>query len=768
MHVYSDSGHTTEVATAGPVGTLSDMARLSVSGLSPNTTYYVRFSEAGIEDTNFSLPVTTQPAPGVRSMTLALGNCSDTASNADVYTRIAAHAPDLMIQSGDWHYVDGTTSDAGFYAGGFQQALEQPNQSALWEAVPAIYTPDDHGNPTNDSDANTAGRAAAQESYRRCFPHLSLVESPAADTGALYFSRLLGRLRVIAMDLRSERLPASNQMISSAQMAWVKSEIDAAKAQDERIALISSVPWVTEENAYADDWSAYPAQRQEITDYLVQTGMAGATMILSGDQHSAAFTSGFDYSTSGGGAVPVLHAGALSRAGSVKGGPYEQGAFPGSGQYGIVDITDTGGASVNVQFRAFDSTDAEIVAATFTLDAPTVERPLTATVGADTQAQVQFAVERAAEASAQSYTAAEMELAVQRLMTGVAQSGTTVQLDVLAERTLTAIAGSETEVNVVLAQERALQVEALSQSTAQAETHRRLALAFGMQSEAQAQAQTGRDPSLTASVNASADASARLMGEFGLAAEVMSPTNAQARLTVQEALDASATAVGQAKGRIYVHHRLKGLAASDASLSLAFYRMARESANVTAETASDATLALTRSLTADASSQTGATGYITEAFTTALQAEARAATGIEVDLSTIRSLAATAQSSTQTDLATTVERYVTGKVMTTTEASAILERVQVQPLAAAVSSMTQADAQIAQERFMKAYVEGEGRAAAFVLLHRYLGALIEADAAVQVELNGGHVPAFPFTSHADEGYVYEPFETSGAAYTSVV
>jgi hypothetical protein len=48
------------------------------------------------------------------------------------------------------------------------------------------------------------------------------------------------------------------------------------------------------------------------------------------------------------GGFPLLHAAALDRPGNVKGGPYSEGAFPGGGQYGVLEVLDDGG-TVRVQ-----------------------------------------------------------------------------------------------------------------------------------------------------------------------------------------------------------------------------------------------------------------------------------------------------------------------------------------------------------------------------------------------------------------------------------
>lgn len=62
-------------------------------------------------------------------------------------------------------------------------------------------------------------------------------------------------------------------------------------------------------------------------------------VILSGDAHMIAVDNG-TYSPGG---IPVFHAAALGRPGSIKGGPYSHGAFPGTGQFGTVEIRDTPG-----------------------------------------------------------------------------------------------------------------------------------------------------------------------------------------------------------------------------------------------------------------------------------------------------------------------------------------------------------------------------------------------------------------------------------------
>jgi hypothetical protein len=77
-----------------------------------------------------------------------------------------------------------------------------------------------------------------------------------------------------------------------------------------------------------------------------------------------------DYSTGGGAAFPVMHAAALDRPGSLKGGPYSEGAYPGAGQYGLVTFNDNG-ESMTVELRGRNWLGEDIVTYSFVVpDAP--------------------------------------------------------------------------------------------------------------------------------------------------------------------------------------------------------------------------------------------------------------------------------------------------------------------------------------------------------------------------------------------------------------
>jgi hypothetical protein len=94
-------------------------------------------------------------------------------------------------------------------------------------------------------------------------------------------------------------------------------------------------------------------------------------MMLSGDAHMVAIDDGSnsDYATSGGAGFPIMHAAALDRHGRVKGGPYSEGTYPGSGQFGLMTVTDDGGSEITVAWSGRNWENKELVSYEFTVAA---------------------------------------------------------------------------------------------------------------------------------------------------------------------------------------------------------------------------------------------------------------------------------------------------------------------------------------------------------------------------------------------------------------
>ena len=127
--------------------------------------------------------------------------------------------------------------------------------------------------------------------------------------------------------------------------------------------------WVTDEDEGADDWGWYADERRRISDVIAANEIDNLLMV-SGDAHMVAIDDGTntDYSTVGDAGFPLIHAAALDRRGSTKGGPYSHGAIGGGGQYAVVDIDDDGDV-VTVRLQAKNHDDEVLLAYEFTVGA---------------------------------------------------------------------------------------------------------------------------------------------------------------------------------------------------------------------------------------------------------------------------------------------------------------------------------------------------------------------------------------------------------------
>ena len=138
-------------------------------------------------------------------------------------------------------------------------------------------------------------------------------------------------------------------MLGDAQLDWLIEELTVESKEHALVVWANPTPWISSEGPGSDDWSAYVDERRTISDALIAADVENVVMV-SGDAHMVALDDGTNsgYSSDGSPGFPVLHAGALDRPGSVKGGPYSLGTFPGGGQYAKVEISDDGGDTIDV------------------------------------------------------------------------------------------------------------------------------------------------------------------------------------------------------------------------------------------------------------------------------------------------------------------------------------------------------------------------------------------------------------------------------------
>jgi phosphodiesterase/alkaline phosphatase D-like protein len=320
------------------------VVEFSVDGLQPATQYHYAIAVDGTIDRARVGRLRTY-AEGPQSFTVAVGGCARVGSNGAVFDAIRALDPDLYVINGDWHYANLTRNEPEEFREVMDLTLSRAAQAALYRSTPVTYMWDDHDYGGNNADRRSPTRPAAMAVYREYVPHYPLEGADSPVNQAF----TIGRVRFLVTDTRSARSPASapddadKTMLGATQKAWLKREFLRADADAALTVWVNPTPWIGEATAGADTWAGYSTERRELANFIADNAIDHLLM-LSGDAHMVALDDGTntDYSSTGAGRFPLLHAAALDRPGKVKGGPYSLGVVPGGGQFGVLDVDDRG------------------------------------------------------------------------------------------------------------------------------------------------------------------------------------------------------------------------------------------------------------------------------------------------------------------------------------------------------------------------------------------------------------------------------------------
>ncbi len=339
------------------------VARFELDGLEPAASYAYRIDEDddAPPDDDGSIPdpdatfTTFDDRP--QDLVIVAGACARTGSNGAVFDAMVAEQPDLYLALGDLHYGNLESTDPADHITLYGRSLSQDGQAALFSSVPTAYVWDDHDYGPNNADGSAPGREAVSEAYRRAVPHYGVDPDPAAPIAQVF---TVGRVRFVLSDTRSHRSSAS--MLGQEQLAWLIDELVTSAADHAVVIWVNPTPWIGAAGASSDDWSGWADERRTIADALAGAEVDNLVMV-SGDAHMVAIDDGTNsgYASDGWPGFPVLHAAALDRPGSVKGGPYSHGAVAGAGQYGRIEIDDDGGPTVTVRLSGHNWLDEELL-----------------------------------------------------------------------------------------------------------------------------------------------------------------------------------------------------------------------------------------------------------------------------------------------------------------------------------------------------------------------------------------------------------------------
>lgn len=358
----------TGLATGGVLGTL---AKYEISNLKPGTDYHYSWKEEGVGGGSYDGQFSTFGS-GRQSFSFAFGSCAGTGSRHPVFAEILGQRPLFFLHTGDLHYEDIAENETSAFYTAYSKVFGSPEQNQLFSRLPVIYMWDDHDYGPNNSDRSSPSREAALLSYRTVVPHYPLVfaEDPLGPVSQAFS---VGRVRFLLTDLRSARSlnkaedNESKSMLGQAQLDWFKAQLLEVRDSHALIVWLSSVPWIAEAGSSNDNWASFSNERRQIADFIKDNGITNL-LIVSGDSHMLAADDGSNnrFSTDGEGpGFPVFHGAALDRRGSVKGGPYSEGTFPGPGQFGMLKIEDAGD-QIHVQFEGRNEAGEVLVEHSFT------------------------------------------------------------------------------------------------------------------------------------------------------------------------------------------------------------------------------------------------------------------------------------------------------------------------------------------------------------------------------------------------------------------
>lgn len=343
--------------------TTNMMVAMTISGLTPATKYYYGVESNGVADTSADdVGSFTTLAIGPQSFYFVTGSCIYNSDHV-VYEIMQNAQPLFFTCMGDLHYGNpNSATDIHVHHNMYDSlVLSKQRAAAFFKEVPIAYVWDDHDFSGNDSDSSAVGKENAQQAYRDYVPHYAL----PATNGAIYHAFTVGRIRFILTDLRSDRYDSS--MLGATQKLWFKNECIAARDRQQIIAWISSTTW---NGTNVDNWGGFPGERRELADFF-NDSLIKNMFIICGDAHMLGIDDGSDgdFSTASANPnlYPIFNAAALNQGGSYKGGTFsEGGVFPNpgiyDGQFGLVQVIDSGDAMICINFYGFrtDFTGATI------------------------------------------------------------------------------------------------------------------------------------------------------------------------------------------------------------------------------------------------------------------------------------------------------------------------------------------------------------------------------------------------------------------------
>ncbi len=369
------------LAIIGPSGTVATVApttsteyraalKFVVDGLDPDTAYEAVVCKGGMPIEGPTGAFHTAPT-GPSSFTVAFSGDVNTGSNAAVFDTIRNAAPLMFFLMGDIHYYNITANDPEAFHNAWDEILANPaqgRQANLYRNIATVYGWDDHdGAGGNNTNGSAAGWPAARSVYRSRVPHY-----PLPDANAIYQTWDIGRVRFILTDQRSAATPnsasdnASKSMLGVAQKTWFKDLL--SNSPGKAIVWICPRWFGPPKTSGVDNWGGFSTERAELVTHI-HNNCSGRVVVLSADLHGMGLDNGtnHDFLPGGGEPLPCFQASPLDIAAPNVLGTYSEGSFAINGVFGTMEVADTGGATLDITLRGFNTAGTQLTSLTFSV-----------------------------------------------------------------------------------------------------------------------------------------------------------------------------------------------------------------------------------------------------------------------------------------------------------------------------------------------------------------------------------------------------------------
>jgi phosphodiesterase/alkaline phosphatase D-like protein len=278
-------GFATEFGSEGA----DEVWTVDLTGLAADTRYYFGFAGSALTGTFKTWPTEGTAhsflivASGDTGLSADYAGVASDVANPPTWDRMLEHEPLICIVLGDFHYRNLNTSSQAAYRNAYQDVLAASHVKDFVRQVPTCYVWDDHDYGPNDSDGTYSHKDVAQAVYREYVPAW-----PLAEADAIYHSFVIGRVRFINIDSRSDRSPnsdtdnSSKSRLGTTQKQWLKDTLDAAT---EPCIVLNVMSWIGNTTAFDDGWESFSTERTELFDYFSANGHMDRLFLIGADIH---------------------------------------------------------------------------------------------------------------------------------------------------------------------------------------------------------------------------------------------------------------------------------------------------------------------------------------------------------------------------------------------------------------------------------------------------------------------------------------------------